>query len=63
MKLEITVNEVTEIFKGIQQRPEQLFEMIRLDIKEVVGDYLTAMIISVRLIENNSVRKQILTSN
>ena len=43
MKLEITVNEVTEIFKGIQQRPEQLFEMIRLDIKEVVGDYLTAM--------------------
>jgi putative transposase len=43
MKLEITVNEVTEIFKGIQQRPEHLFEMIRLDIKEVVGDYLTAM--------------------
>jgi putative transposase len=43
MKLEITVNEVTEIFKGIQQRPEQLFEMIRLDIREVVGDYLTAM--------------------
>ncbi|MFA4917357.1 MAG: transposase [Syntrophales bacterium] len=43
MKLEITVNEVTEIFKEIQQRPEQLFEMIRLDIKEVVGDYLTAM--------------------
>ncbi len=43
MKLEITVNEVTEIFKSIQQRPEQLFEMIRLDIKEVVGDYLTAM--------------------
>ena len=40
MKLEITVNEVTEIFKVIQQRPEQLFEMIRLDIKEVVGDSL-----------------------
>ena len=63
MKLEITVNEVTEIFKGIQQRPEQLFEMIRLDIKEVVGDYLTAMIISVRLIKNSHVRKQILTDN
>lgn len=43
MKLDITVNEVTEIFKGIQERPEQLFEMIRLDIKEVVGDYLTVM--------------------
>ena len=38
MKLEITVNEVMEIFKGIQQRPEQLFEMIRLDIKEVVAN-------------------------
>ena len=43
MELEITVNEIAEIFKGIQERPEQLFEMIRLDIKEVVGDYLTAM--------------------
>lgn len=43
MKLEITVNEVTDIFKGIQQRTEQLFDTIRLDIKEVVGDYLTAM--------------------
>lgn len=43
MKLEITVNEIAEIFKGIQERPEQLFEMIRLDIREVVGDYLTAM--------------------
>ena len=38
MKLETTVNEVTEIFKGIQQWPEQLFEMIRMDIKEVVDD-------------------------
>ena len=38
MKPEITVSEVTEIFKGIQQRPEQLFEIIRMDIKEVVDD-------------------------
>jgi len=38
MKPEITVSEVTEIFKGIQQRPEQLFEIIRMVIKEVVDD-------------------------
>lgn len=42
MKLEITVSEVREIFKAIE-KPEQLFEMIRLDIRETVGQYLTAM--------------------
>jgi hypothetical protein len=29
MKLEISVSEVKEIFKEIQQQPEKLFEMIR----------------------------------
>ena len=43
MKLEVTVSEIAEIFKEIQERPGQLFEMIRLDIREVVGNYLTAM--------------------
>lgn len=43
MKLEITVAEIAEIFKEIQERPGRLFEMIRLDIREVVGNYLTAM--------------------
>ena len=43
MKLEMTVSEVTELFKGIQKQPEQLFEMIRTDIRETVGRYLTAM--------------------
>lgn len=43
MKLEVTVSEISEIFKEIQERPGKLFEMIRLDIKEVVGKYLTAM--------------------
>ena len=42
MKLEITVSEVKEIFKAIE-KPEQLFEMIRFDIRETVGEYLTAM--------------------
>jgi putative transposase len=43
MKLEVTVSEIAEIFKEIQERPGQLFEMIRLDIREVVGKYLTEM--------------------
>ena len=43
MKLEVTVAEIAEIFKVIQERPEQLFEMIRLDVRESVGKYLTAM--------------------
>jgi len=43
MKLEITVAEVKEIFKDIQEQPEQLFEMMRLDIKKTVGQYLTAL--------------------
>jgi hypothetical protein len=43
VKLEVTVSEiadnlkVTRIFKEIQERPGQLFEMIRLDIRDVGG--------------------------
>jgi putative transposase len=43
MKVEISVPEVVEIFKEIQEQPEKLFEMIRFDIRETVGHYLTAM--------------------
>ncbi len=34
MKLEVSVPEVVELFKEIQQQPEKLFDMIRCDIKE-----------------------------
>jgi len=43
MKLEVGVPELVEVFKEIQKQPEQIFEMIRLDIREIVGDYMTAM--------------------
>jgi len=43
MKVEISVPEVVSIFKEIQEQPEKLFEMIRFDIRETVGQYLTAM--------------------
>ena len=43
MKVEISVPEVVNIFKEIEKQPEKLFDMIRCDIRETVGDYLTAM--------------------
>ncbi len=43
MKLEISVPEVVKIFNEVQQRPEKLFEMIRCDIQEAVGQYLSSM--------------------
>jgi putative transposase len=43
MNVEVSVPEVVEIFKEIQNQPERLFEMIRFDIRETVGQYLTAM--------------------
>ena len=43
MKLEVSVPELVEVFKEIQKQPERIFEMIRLDVREIVGDYMTAM--------------------
>ena len=43
MNLEISIPEVVEIFNEIEKQPEKLFEMIRFDIREAVGQYLTAM--------------------
>jgi len=41
MKVEINVPEVVSLFKEIQKQPEKLFEMIRMDIRETVGQYLS----------------------
>jgi len=43
MKPGATISEIAHIFKKIQERLGQWFEMIRLDIKEVAGKYRTAM--------------------
>jgi len=43
MKVEISVPEVVEIFKEIQEQPEKLFEMVRIEIKENVGHYLSKL--------------------
>ena len=43
MKVEISVPEVVNIFKEIQQQPEKLFEMIRVDLRHSVGEYLSKL--------------------
>jgi len=43
MKVEISVPEVLSIFKEIQDRPENLFEMIRAEIRQNVGNYLSSI--------------------
>jgi putative transposase len=43
VKLEITISEAKEIFKSLDQDPEQLFEMIRFDLQQAVQQYLDAM--------------------
>ncbi|MDP2646489.1 MAG: hypothetical protein Q8P24_16240 [Desulfobacterales bacterium] len=43
MKLKISVPEVVSIFKEINAQPEKLYEMIRADIKETIGQYLSGL--------------------
>lgn len=43
MKMEITVPEVLDLIKEIRQQPEGLFEMIRANVKETVGQYLSEL--------------------
>ena len=43
MKLEISIPEVVDIFKEIQEQPKQLYEMIRTDIRETIGQYLSGL--------------------
>ncbi|MBW2023684.1 MAG: IS256 family transposase [Deltaproteobacteria bacterium] len=43
MKVQISVPEVVEIFKEIQEQPKQIFEMIRTEIRNNVGQYLSKL--------------------
>jgi len=43
MKVEISVAEVTEVFKEIQSQPEKILEMIKVDMPRAVGEYLSEM--------------------
>ena len=41
MKIEINVPEVFSLFKEIQCQSEKIFEMVRLNVQEMVGKYLS----------------------
>ena len=43
MKMEITVPEVMELINEIRQEPDSLFEVIRTNVKESVGQYLSGL--------------------
>jgi putative transposase len=43
MKVEMSVPEVVSIFKEIQEQPEKIFDMIRVEIRESVGEYLSQL--------------------
>jgi putative transposase len=43
MKFKISVPEAVELFNEIQKQPKQLFDMIRVEVKETVGQYLTSL--------------------
>jgi len=41
VKVEISVSEVVQVFKGIQEQPEKILEMVRADMPQAVGGYLS----------------------
>lgn len=43
MKMEITVAEALELINEIRKQPENLFEMIRTDVKQTVGRYMSEL--------------------
>jgi putative transposase len=43
MNMEITVTEALELINAIRQQPNDLFEMIRADVKESVGRYMSEL--------------------
>ena len=43
MKVEISVSEVVEVFKEIQEQPGKILEMVRADMPKAVGGYLSEL--------------------
>jgi putative transposase len=43
MQMEVTVPEVFNVFKEIGNAPEKLFDMMRLDLREMAGDTLSVL--------------------
>ena len=44
MKIKISVPEIVTLFKEIQKEPSKMFELIRTDVKEMVGSYISELL-------------------
>jgi len=43
MKISLSVTELKNVFKEIQRQPERIFEMMRTEMNESVGRYLSEL--------------------
>ena len=43
MQIKLKVSEAVEFFNAIQEAPSKLFEMVRLNVQEEVGNYLSKL--------------------
>jgi len=43
MKISLSVTEFKNVFKEIQRQPERIFEMMRTEMNESVGEYLSGL--------------------
>ena len=43
MELTVSVTEVAELIKTIQEKAGRVFEMMRMDVQENIGKYLTSL--------------------
>jgi putative transposase len=41
VKVEISVAEVVQVFKELQEQPEKILEMVKADMPQAVGGYLS----------------------
>ena len=44
MKIKISVSEIVTLFKEIQKEPSKMFDLIRTDVKEMVGNYISELL-------------------
>ena len=43
MQIKLKVSEAVEFFNAIQEAPSKLFELVRLNVREEVGNYLSKL--------------------
>ena len=44
MEIKTSVSEITTLFKEIQKEPSKMFDLIRKDVKETIGNYISGLL-------------------